>query len=162
MAEISGLLDALHTAIISSIKFKGYRSLIMYDRKGRVVEITDNGRIACALHTSSVLYKAGFIDREYATVRGLTGGLRRSGWREISRPAFCSVIIWEPRGGNGSINFHSGFFLSHDMAISNCPRLRMPLVHHSTFGVVLSPEKKIMPARRIIRVFGHAKLGHFT
>lgn len=115
-------------------------------------DVLKNGNLSCAFFATSVLLIFGLIKKVHFTVKGAIRGLEQSGWREIKKLKPGAVIIWEKN--RMFSHTHIGFCFNEKIAISNYFKKRIPFKHHITYGM-----KNGQPARRIVKIFWHQKLG---
>lgn len=138
-------------AIENSVGTNIFRNFYVKNKAGRAEDILKNGRLSCAVHTSSILYLYGFISSSHATVEGLIKDMKKNGWKKIGKPSPGDVLIWEKKMLNGSENLHSGFYIGNKKAISNDWQKKRPQKHHWTYGT----DKNNEPIRRVISIYRH-------
>lgn len=115
---------------VGSKQYKNFYALI----NGKKKDITENGRISCALHVSSILKTFGLIKETHLTVNSTVKDMRENGWVKTKNPSIGSVILWEEQFQNGSANKHLGFYIGNDKVVSNSSSLGEPKIHHYTYG----------------------------
>lgn len=99
------------------------------DKDGNKLDALDNGRLSCAVLLSSILYlqnsslefnnKPKWIKFVHANVPSTVKDMEENGWYEIDKLIPGAVIVWEKRDASGSENWHMGFFIGDEMAVSN-------------------------------------------
>lgn len=144
----------LYETYMSSIRnsvgagtFKNVWCLVAGEKK----DITENGRISCAVFVSSILLMSALINKSHATVASTVKDMIESGWQEIETKNIKSgaVILWEPKEQDGSINRHLGFYIGNNQAISNSYSMGTPQTHDWQYN----------SGRKIEKIFWHDKLG---
>lgn len=121
---------------------------------GTETDIVDSGNLSCAFFLSGVLFMNKFIKDMHANMLGLEKDFALSGWQQIKEPKEGSVLVWEPLPPDKQrafqpTEFHAGFYIGNDRAISNGSRnTLMPEEHHYTYD----------GARKIIRIWWHPEL----
>ena len=126
--------DTYKASIKNSVGSTLFRSL--YAKKNdtdEVIDITKAGEYSCAFFVSSLLYLAGLIDKQRATVTSLENFCKNEEkWKEIRREnvAFGDVVFWEKRKyDDGSEHAHVGFILNTKEAVSTSDKKRAVLQH---------------------------------
>ncbi len=142
------LYDSYIKAIKNSVGSNLFRNLYAY-LNNKKQDITKNGRLSCALHTSSLLLLFGLISKPHSTVDGVIKDLKRSGWILIKKPRKGAILVWERKNGHK----HIGFYIGNNKAISNSFLKRKPILHHWTFGT-----KNSRSFRKIEQIFWNNKI----
>lgn len=121
-------------AIKNSIGSKQYRSLFA-DVDGTRMDLTEDGRLACALYASWILFHFGFLKAPHVTVDGTVKDLRESGWKDVEEPKEGDVLVWEPTMEHdpNEPHQHIGFYIGNGRAVSNSSKLREIVEHDLTF-----------------------------
>lgn len=128
---------------------------------GQEKDILENGRLSCAVFVSSLLYlfnpmlefsgKSGWIKFTHANTVSTEKDMTEAGWYTIQDLRLGAVLVWEKRNANGSQNWHIGFYIGDEMAISNDSGLGhtgVPHKHHYTY----------QSTRAIERIYWHSFL----
>ncbi len=148
------LLPSYLSMIRSSVGSWQYRTLFVEDLHG-AVDVIDNGDLACAFFVSSLLSLFSLIKGGvHTTVDVTVADLHKSGWYESGHLRAGSVIVWAKKLCTDGIQHrHIGFYLDHELAVSNDPKRRSPQAHHYTYG-----ERDDQPIRKIEAVYFHPSL----
>lgn len=144
------LFKSYIAAIKNSIGARTFRQLYLYDQDAdRVVEVLQNGNLACAYFVSSILLHFGLLDNFYVNVEEAIAAMKAKGWRSAKRPVPGAVIIWAERRfrKNARPHKHIGFYIGPGRAVSNSSRTGYPVIHN------LRPE-----GRKIIEILFYPKL----
>ncbi len=117
-------------AIKNSVGSKQYRN-IFAQVDGVREDLTDNGRLGCALFVSWILKHFDFIKEAHVTVDGTVKDLKEHGWKEVSTPKEGDVLVWEPTLDHDAAEPHQhiGFYLGDGRAVSNSSKLREIIEH---------------------------------
>ena len=118
-------------------------------------DLLDDGKKACAVFASSVLFLFGLAQSRRATVDGFERDLIASGWKKAAEPVSGDVIFWEPRMQAGHRNKHVGFYICRDMAVSTDWNTGSVRAHHMTYGVKKRGKNAGNPVRRITAIYTH-------
>lgn len=106
-------------------------------------DITQNGRLSCALYVSAVLKMAGLINKITTTVNGVIREMEATGWQKIEEVRTGAVIVWAQEiSTDGSKHKHIGFYLGDNEAVSNDSKTGLISKHHFTFGQTEGGEVK--------------------
>jgi len=133
--EVNRLIFDTYIAVVqNSVGSKLFRNF--YAKvDGKKKDVTRNGELSCAFHTSSILSLFKLVKGIHGTVNSTVKDLQKSGWKSVKKPKIGSIIVWEPIGfKNTGIHKHIGFFIGNNMAISNSDKKGYPVRHHLTFG----------------------------
>ncbi len=148
------LLETYLSVVEKSVGSEMFRTL--YVRKGRrLVDVIDNGDLACAYFVSAILHLFGLIrGGVHTTVKETERDMIASGWERIARPKKGCIIFWTWKmGTDGAPHRHLGFYMGKDEAISNSSEHKVPTRHHFTYG-----KEKGKPARKIEALYSHPRL----
>ncbi|MCC7522319.1 CHAP domain-containing protein [Candidatus Uhrbacteria bacterium] len=127
--------DATYVAAIkNSIGSKQFRNLFA-DVDGKRMDLTENGRLACAFYVSWILFHFGYLKDPHVTVDGTVKDLRANGWVDTEDPKEGDVLVWEPTMDHDpeQPHQHIGFYLGNGRAASNSSKLGEIFEHDSTF-----------------------------
>jgi hypothetical protein len=142
--------------IENSIGTKLFRNHFRTTKKGKIKDVTEDGKSSCSFYAGVILYLSGLIPKPHNMVKNTITELEENGWYEVSKPRRGAVIIWEAtKESRGSL--HIGFCLNKNEAISNLSSSRCPRKHHITFGIF---NKK--PVRKIDRIYWNNLLGKYS
>ncbi len=100
----------------------------------------DGGNLACAQVASTILYRAGILDRPNLSVAGTEAALKRKGWVEHSGPPReGDAVIWnrQKKRRNGRIvlgHAHIGIMINDEKCVSNWSGVKMPREHYADRG----------------------------
>ena len=162
------LLKSLLAVVENSVKGGNnylFRNLYA-EENGKEIDILENGRNACAVLVSWILYlfnptleflkKPRWIQFTHATVYSTEKDMVANGWYEIKDLRPGAVIILEKKmGDNGLLGkkdvefMHMGFCVSATEAISNSSKgTGFPWKHHITYN----------GTRKIEKIYWHPEL----
>lgn len=113
-----------------------YRNLF-FNKKGRVVDVLNNGSDSCAVFVSWILLALELIKKPHTTVDATIIDLMTSGWYMIKKPKLGAVIVWTEVKGreSGLRHSHIGFYIGRNYAISNSSHnTGFPHKHHYTYN----------------------------
>lgn len=96
---------------------------------GKIKDITEDGRLSCALFVSVLLHRFGLLGAPHATVEGTVKDLLASGWKEVRAPEIGCVVVWDPDPSHHETHAHIGFVISKTRAVSNNAGRRVPAAH---------------------------------
>lgn len=144
--------DSYITAIKNSIGTKMFQTL-WAEVGGKKRDITERGKLSCAVFVSATLLFFGLIKERHATVKGTLKDMKESGWRRIKKPRVGSVLVWEEVDFNHDPHEHAGFYIGPQKAVSNSWTRGTPIEHHWTFGMT-----KGKPKRRVVAIYWHPRL----
>ncbi|MEX2145257.1 MAG: hypothetical protein WD712_02715 [Candidatus Spechtbacterales bacterium] len=125
------LLDTYISSIKRSVGTDIFRSTYALVN-GKKEDVTKNGSYSCAVFVSSILLMFGLIKKRHATVESTVADMRKSGWKEIKRPKVGAILIWRP--WVKSSNWHIGFYVGNNKAISNHWLKKVPASHDFVYG----------------------------
>jgi hypothetical protein len=153
-------VDKLRTflsLVSNSIGCRTFQNL--YARIGGKTEAEDvmwDGERSCAYFASGLLAVMGLIDRAHATVASLEKIIVADPkWKQIDEPSPGALLFWELAPDSaGQLYRHCGFYIDDKHAISNSELSRVPIAHHTTFGIL--PDGS--PKRRIEAIYQHELL----
>ena|SRR3989338_4097316 len=147
--------------IENSVGTRMFRNFFL-ELNGKERDALEDGRLSCAVVVSSILYllnsglefsgKSRWIDFVHANVPSTEKDMVKSGWHPIHELRLGAILIWEKRNTNGSQNWHMGFYVGNNMAISNDSGLGntgVPHRHHYTY----------QDTRKIEKIYWHPELG---
>ena len=117
-------------AIRNSIGSKQFRNLYA-EVDGKRMDLTEDGRLACAFYVSWILLHFGFIKEPHVTVDGTVKDLRANGWKDVEEPREGDVLVWEPTMDHDPEHPHQhiGFYLGNGRAASNSSTLHEIVEH---------------------------------
>jgi len=137
-----------------------FRNFFVEDN-GVEKDVLEDGRLSCAVFVSSILYlfnsgleftsKQRWIKFTHANIPSTEKDMQDSGWYEIKELKPGSIIIWEKKNANNSENWHMGFYVGNDVAISNDSgkgNTGIPHRHHYTYN----------DTRKIEKIYWHPEL----
>ncbi len=152
MSEIEILQKDTYISMIRNAPgTKMFRTLWARQPALPMTDLLGNGKRACAVFASVVLYLFGLVSSKRATVESLERDIVASGWRKTEMPNVGDVIVWEPRRQGGHVSVHIGFFIGCGQAVSNDWKSGTIKKHHVTYGV----KKNGDPVRRITAIYTH-------
>lgn len=126
--------DTYLSMIQNSLGSKMFRTIYaVIDKKKK--DILENGRVACALYVSSLLVINKLMGEIHATVDSTVKALKKTGWKNISKPRLGCIIVWEKVDfGKNDLHKHIGFYIGNRQAISNSSKKGYPVKHDVTFN----------------------------
>jgi hypothetical protein len=148
------LLDSYIAMIKGSVGSHAYRAfLVTID--GVRHDAVQGGKLSCAFFVTSIVHFFKLLQEPHLTVSGTIADLKERGWKTTRTPKPGDIIVWEPSLDHTSDepHRHIGFFMGKNRAISNSSKMRMPAIHHWTFG-----KNGKEPKRKIEMVLTHSKL----
>ncbi len=75
-------------------------------------------------------------------------------WKKITRPRIGAVLVWEYiMDVDNEPHRHIGFYVGNQRAISNSTKMRVPRLHHWTFGKAQGKAK-----RNVEAMYWHKKM----
>lgn len=151
--KVALLLSETYLAMVrNSVGAKLFRNLYA-TINGKRRDLTENGKLSCAVFVSSVLRHFGLVAEPHATVAGTVKDMKASGWGRIRTPRAGCVLVWEEVPCDRAKHAHIGFYVGKRTAVSNSARRRAPALHHWTYG-----SRDGEPVRRIEAMYWHRKL----
>jgi len=136
--------------IKKSIGSKKYRHFYVV-KNGKKIDVLKSGRLSCAYYLSSILKEFNLIWKVHQTISVTLWDMRLHGWRRTKKLTPGSILYWEKRKGPNGWHEHIGFYLGEDKAISHRGEVRVPILHHYTYGLT----KDGKPKRKIIKILTH-------
>lgn len=131
--KINQALFKSYIAVIkNSVGARTFRQLYLYDKDAdRVVEVLQNGNLACAYFASSVLHHFELIKNYHDSIKDMVEDMKKSGWRKIDHPIIGSVIVWSARTfrKNSKPHKHIGFYVGSGRVISMSSKRGYPVMH---------------------------------
>ena len=118
--------------ITNSIGSQTYRSIYVVNN-GVIVDILEEGNLACAHFVSAILQNSGLLPSVHATVAGLEVALQKAGWYKTDTLEVGVVIIWEASTAQHG-HPHIGFYVGNNAAISNSSKRKKIVKHDIRFG----------------------------
>ena len=118
--------------ITNSVGSHTYRSIFVR-KNDTVVDILEEGNLACAHFVSAILQNSGLLPSVHATVAGLEIALQKAGWHKTNTLAVGVVIVWEASTAQHG-HPHIGFYIGDNTAISNSSKLKKIVKHNIRFG----------------------------
>ncbi|MCK5059564.1 MAG: hypothetical protein KAR00_00230 [Candidatus Pacebacteria bacterium] len=121
-------------AIENSAGSRQYNSLyVRFKNSGKTKDILENGEYSCAVFVSSLLFLAGIIDKQRATVESLKKFCERSNnWKQINNDKVQAgdVIFWEKKKYKEETEHsHAGFALNGKEAVSTFYKEKKVIKH---------------------------------
>ena len=148
------------TMVENSVGSRMFRSFFA-NINGEEKEVLKEGRLSCAVVASSILYlfnsvlefsgKSCWIDFVHANVPSTEKDMIQNGWHPIHELRPGAILVWEKRSAHGSQNWHIGFYIGDELAISNDSGLGhtgVPHQHHYTY----------QDTRKIEKIYWHPEL----
>lgn len=120
------------TTIRNSVGTRTFRQLYLYDKDAdRVVEVLQNGNLACAYFVSSILHHFGLLGGFLVNVDETVVAMKLQGWQTVEKPVPGSVIVWDKKcfKKSGKCHKHIGFFIKPGRAVSNSSGRKYPAIH---------------------------------
>jgi len=87
------------------------------------------------MFVSNILLFNRLIAVPHTFVYHLVADMEQSGWHPVAEPREGAVLTWGVRPENGD-GPHVGFYVGNGNVISNNSELRVPRMHHWTYGEV--------------------------
>lgn len=115
---------------------------------GKKQDLAAGGNVSCAFFVSSILKLFNLVDSVHLTVTSTLTDLERAGWKKARTPKPGCVLLWEPLAQTGGVHLHLGFYIGHDLAVSNDWKKRLPAKHHWTYR----------GKRKVLAVYCHPQL----
>lgn len=122
---------------------------------GKRKNITQDGRLSCAIFVSSVLILFNLIKGKHTTVAGTLKDMESFGWKKIKKPRVGCVLVWEDMKFRSDVHSHIGFYMGGHRAISNSRNKKTPQTHNWTYGHIGK-----RPKRKIVAIYWHSKLNN--
>ena len=113
-----------------------FQTLYVTSEQGEVVDVSEDGRLSCALVVSRLLTIFQLIDRPHATVGSTVRATEKTGWAKSDSPTTGGLVVWPPLDGHA----HIGFYIGDGKCISNNADLGVPSVHQLTMKDGRKPE----------------------
>jgi len=128
---------------------------IYVTNNGKRVDVANGGEFSCAAFVSAVLLvNENLISTSHATVKSTLEDMQKNGWYKIKELKVGAILVWPPWEEKNIKNWHLGFYIGDEKAISNDSiKTKAPAEHHFTFG-----EKNGKPVREIDSIWWHDKL----
>ena len=113
-----------------------FQTLYVTNEQGQIIDVSENGRLSCALVVSRLLTIFQLIDRPHATVGSTVRAVKEAGWAQSDSPTVGGLVVWPPLDGHA----HIGFYIDDGKCISNDADLGVPSVHQLTMKDGRKPE----------------------
>lgn len=148
-------LATIQDSVGSSMFRKRY-----YRIDGKVIDVLDDGDLACAEYVTNILYLFDLIAERHTTVNETVRDIGESGWYEIAEPKKGALLLWgfkKKDDGTQGKHRHVGFYIDPETAVSNDSDSRIIWKHHPTYGTFESGETR----RDILAYYWHDKLTQY-
>ncbi|MFH1668092.1 MAG: NlpC/P60 family protein [Candidatus Komeilibacteria bacterium] len=116
---------------------------VYYSNGEELKNITQNGKMSCAVFVSSLLYLLKLVRKTHSTVKSTVKDMKENGWLVVEKPQKGDVLVWDY---NKSGHMHIGFYLSDEVAVSNSTVKRKIHKHNPTYN----------NKRKIIEILRHS------
>lgn len=113
-----------------------FQTLYVTNEQGQIIDVSENGRLSCALVVSRLLTIFQLIDRPHATVGSTIKAIEKMGWTKSDSPVVGGLVVWPPLDGHA----HIGFCIGDGGCISNNADLGVPSIHQLTMKDGRKPE----------------------
>ncbi len=113
-----------------------FQALYATNDKGDTIDISEGGKLSCAIVVSSILTLFGLIDRPHATVASTVRYAQESGWTQSNSPTVGGLVVWPILNGHT----HIGFYVGDGKCISNNADLGTPSLHRLVMSDGRAPE----------------------
>lgn len=157
------LRETYFAYIKGSIGSHQYRKLFV-NKEGELLDVIDDGDLACAHYVSSILTLCGLMKGGvHTTVKETIIDLKRSGWKKIDFLLPGSVLVWAPKHcTDGKEHAHIGFCLPNGNAVSNSSSAGTPVEHDVYFRTIRKVQNIETfykePMRLLSAIYMHPKL----
>ncbi len=124
------------TLIENSLGSTLFRNSYFLDEEGKEQDILEGGDVGCGFYVSAILKLVDKIKTLHGTVDGTVKDLKSSGWQEVPAKELQpgDILVWGPElSPGGSKHRHIGFYLGHDLAVSNSSENKFPIRHHFNY-----------------------------